>query len=79
MTHPATITPAMVAARAVPILALPPHKMVTDDMLRHYAAVDPMVIADGQDEVLQAGLSMTLADICGELLAQRAAQRKGLA
>ena len=79
MTHPTQITPAMVAARAVPILALPPHKLVTDAMLREYAAIDPMIIADGQDQVLQAGLSMALADMAGELLARRAAQAKGLA
>jgi hypothetical protein len=53
--------------------------MVSDDMLREYAALDPLRIADGDDQVLLAGLSMTLADICGELLARRAAMSKGLA
>lgn len=79
MTHLSPITPARAAARAVPALALPPRDLVTNDMLREYAAVDVMRIADGDDKELLAGLAMILPDICGELLARRMAQSKGLA
>lgn len=79
MTHLAPITPARTAARAVPVLALPPRDLVTNEMLREYAAVDPLRIADGDDKELLAGLAMILSDICGELLARRIAQSKGLA
>ena len=79
MTHLAAITPARTAARAVPVLALPPRDLVTNNMLREYAAVDPLRIADGNDEELLAGLAMILPDICAELLARRIAQSKGLA
>ncbi len=79
MTHLPPITPARTAARAVPVLALPPRDLVTNDMLREYAALDPLRIADGEDKELLAGLAMILPDICGELLARRMAQCKGLA
>lgn len=79
MTHLSPITPARAAACAVPVLALPPRDLVTNDMLREYAAVDVMRIADGDDLELLAGLAMILPDICGELLARRMAQSKGLA
>lgn len=78
MTTPTPNTPARRAARAVAVLALPPRDLVTNDMLREYAAVDPLRLADGQDAELLAGLAMILPDICGELLARRALQHKGL-
>lgn len=81
MTHLSLVTPftpARAAARAIPILALPPRDLVTNDMLRRYAAVDPLRLADGQDAELLAELAMILPDICGELLARRAIQSKGL-
>lgn len=78
MTHPTPFTPARTAARAVPILALPPRDLVTNDMLRRYAAVDPLRLADGQDTELLAELAMILPDICGELLGRRALENKAL-
>jgi hypothetical protein len=73
------ISPAIAAAHSVPILALPPHELVTNDTLRRYARIDHQTISDGDDEKLFAELVMALADICGELLARRHAMAKGLA
>jgi hypothetical protein len=69
MDHLKSSSPAATAARAIPTLALPPHDLVTDYMLRKYAQVDPMQVADGDDKELLAALAMILPDICGELLA----------
>jgi hypothetical protein len=78
MTHPFTTLPAATALRRN-IPPLSPRELVTDKMLREYAALDPLHIADGSDKVMLAGLSMILPDICGELLARRLAMAKGLA
>lgn len=77
MTNP--ITPATIAACAVPVLALPALEMVINDMLREYAATDPRLIAVDRDDELLAGLAMILPYICGELLARRCAMEEGLA
>ncbi len=70
---------ALAFAVAIPVTTLSPCEMVTDAMLRDLAEMDPLRIADGEDKVMLAGLSMTLADICGELLARRHVMEKGLA
>ena len=82
MQQPTTIAQdraALALARSIlDAKPLNPSELVTDKMLHDLAALDPLHIADGEDKVMLAGLAMTLADICGELLGRRHAMEKGL-
>ena len=81
MQHPNQFTNGVPIGRiTVPVsdvTPLSPCEMVTDAMLRDLAALDPLRIADGEDKVMLAGLSMSLPEICAELLARRHAMEKG--
>ena len=52
-------------------------ELVTNDMLRDLAKIEPQQSAGDFSPERQATLSMILPDLCGELLARRAAMAKG--
>ena len=61
--------------RATPAQPLCPCELVTDDMLRNLARGEPDWSRGVLSDEVQAQLAMILPDLCGELLARRAADR----
>lgn len=72
-----TTLPAVRIALAMPVQPLTPCELVSDDMLRDLARVDPDRALGEISTEDQAILSMYLPDICGELIARRAAMQIG--
>lgn len=67
---------ALRTALSVPAQPLTPRELVSDDMLRQLARIDPDRAVGEISAQDQAILSMYLPDICGELLAFRAIHLK---